>query len=259
VCREDNRNNSKEFLDMNGNRTNGPPLTARPLIEPALPNRRQFVKCLVVSGATLTADGLLNRRSEAAPGPRLSRVLVDYNKCTGCRTCETVCAQHNHKVKVDGEEVLGLGNPDLANIRVHSFYPDVDVPIVCLMCGDAPCIEVCPTGPDDHGRRAIYRDAKTGAIKIDFDRCILCNLCANACAQQRVGVINFDGQTLLDGRLCTLCDGDPQCVKHCPYDALTHDTGPIDGKQYAVPAEQIAKELADRWYSFHEDEGGPQQ
>jgi Fe-S-cluster-containing hydrogenase component 2 len=243
---------------MNGNRTNGPPLTAQQLIEPALPSRRQFVKCLVVGGATLTAGGLGNRRSEAAPAPRLSRVLVDYNKCTGCRTCETVCAQYNHRILVDGEKLLGLGNPDLANIRVHSFNPDVDVPIVCVMCGDAPCIDVCPTGPDNQGRRAIYRDAATGAIKIDPGRCIVCGLCANAC-QQRTGAINFDMQGMPDGRLCTLCDGDPQCVKYCPYEALTHDTGPIDGKQYAVPAEQIAKELADRWYGFHEDEGGSQQ
>jgi hypothetical protein len=48
-------------------------------------------------------------------------------------------------------------------------------------------------------------------------------------------------------------------VKYCPYEALTHDTGPIDGKQYAVPAKQIAKELADRWYGFQEEEGGSQQ
>jgi Fe-S-cluster-containing hydrogenase component 2 len=244
---------------MNGNGTNDLPLTARQLLTPRLPNRRQFVKCLVVSGATLTASELASRRGEAAASPRLSRVLVDYNKCTGCRTCETVCAQHKHKVRIEGEHVLGLGNPDLANIRVRSFYPDVDVPVVCLTCGDAPCIDPCPVGPDEHGRRAIYRDAKTGAITIDPNRCIVCGFCANACEQERVGAINFDMQALPDGRLCTLCDGDPQCVKHCPYGALTHDLGPIDGKQYAVPAEQIAKELAARWYGYDDEEGGSRQ
>jgi len=57
----------------------------------------------------------------------LKGIVVDFDKCTGCKTCETACSAFNHKVKVNGKMVNGLGNPWLANIRVHHFNPDVDI------------------------------------------------------------------------------------------------------------------------------------
>lgn len=38
-------------------------------------------------------------------------VLVDYKKCTGCRTFESVCSAYNNPIRINVETLLGLGNP----------------------------------------------------------------------------------------------------------------------------------------------------
>jgi aldehyde:ferredoxin oxidoreductase len=63
-------------------------------------------------------------------------ILVDYSRCTGCRTCETVCSAYNHPKRFNAELLNGAGNPYLSNIKVYGFNPDVDVPTVCAMCPD---------------------------------------------------------------------------------------------------------------------------
>jgi carbon-monoxide dehydrogenase iron sulfur subunit len=237
-------------------------LTVRDLIPSPLQDRRSFIKTIVIGGLSVaTVGGVVVPRAAAETDragrrPQYSMILVDFNKCTGCRTCETVCAQYNHKTVVDGEELQGLGNPYLANIRVYPFNPDADVPVVCVMCRDNPCIAACPVEPDEQGRRALYRDPKTLAIKVDPDRCIGCSACAEACQTQRVGAIIPNRETKLPERMCTLCDGDPQCVKYCPYGALSHIVGGIDGRHYGLSAEKIAEELIRRWYGSQEQKGG---
>jgi hypothetical protein len=58
----------------------------------------------------------------------------------------------------------GLGNPRYSNIRVESFNPAVDVPNVCAMCADTPCVNACPVEPDPKtGRRGL-------GMKILWDR-----------------------------------------------------------------------------------------
>jgi Fe-S-cluster-containing hydrogenase component 2 len=176
----------------------------------------------------------------------LTMILVDYSKCTGCRTCETVCSAFNHKQTINGETLNGLGNPDVANIRVYGYNPDVDVPAVCAMCPDNPCIEACPVDPDPvTGRRALYRDSKTLAITNDLDRCIACGSCAEAC---RVGVILPNVETNKPEHMCTLCGGDPQCVKYCPFGALSQVKVDTSQKFYAMRPEQIAEKLQHEWY-----------
>lgn len=224
-------------------------------------NRRDFMKRMAVGVAgsvLLDKFGLVHLSSvQAEQAVTYRMIAVDLGKCTGCRTCEAVCSAFNHKVKVNGEWLNGLGNPHLTNIRVHGFNPDVDIPAVCAMCPDNPCIEACPVEPHlETGRRALYRDEKTGAIKNDLERCIACGNCARACKAQRVGVIYSNPRTNKPERMCTLCDGDPQCVKYCPYGALSYVELDLGDKFYGKPPELIAKELIRRWYGTSGEEGG---
>jgi Fe-S-cluster-containing hydrogenase component 2 len=176
----------------------------------------------------------------------LNMILVDYTKCTGCRTCETVCSAYNHQITVNGETLNGLGNPDLANIRVYGYNPDVDIPVVCAMCPDSPCIESCPIDPDPKtGRKALYRDEKTLTIKNDPERCEACGSCSEAC---RTGTIIPNPETDIPEHMCTLCGGDPQCVKYCPYEALSLVKIDTSRKFYAMKPDQIAEQLIDEWY-----------
>jgi len=222
--------------------------------------RRDFIKQVAVGGGgviLLGRLGLLHLSSvQAEEGVIYRMIAVDLKKCTGCRTCETVCSAYNHKEKINGELLNGLGNPHLTNIRVHGFNPDVDAPAVCAMCPDNPCIEACPVEPHPKtGRRALYRDDKTGTIKNDLERCIACGNCAKACREQRVGIIYPNPETNKPERMCTLCDGDPQCVKHCPYGALSYVEVDLGSEFYGKSPQFIAEELARRWYAIDGKEG----
>ena len=214
-------------------------------------SRRRFMTTALGGGAMVIMGqfGVLRlaraAAGDAGPAP-LSMIMVDYAKCTGCRTCETVCSASNHKQVVGGESLMGLGNPDLANIQVYGFNPEVDVPAVCAMCPDTPCIEACPVDPDpDTGRRALFRHTATRAITNDPERCIGCGSCAEAC---RVGVIRLNAESDRPEHMCTLCGGDPQCVKHCPYGALSHLKVDTDRKFYGQRPEEIAEQLIEKWY-----------
>jgi len=214
--------------------------------------RRDFIKGVGIGGGAVVLLGQFGVRAAAwalSGDHELKMVLVDYSRCTGCRTCEAACSAQNWPVSIAGRELPGLGNPRFANIRVHSFNPDVDVPNVCAMCSDTPCVKACPVEPDAKtGRRALYRHQATRTIHNDQGRCIGCRSCAKACAAERTGVITPNPVTGKPERICTLCGGDPQCVKRCPFGAISHVEVRRDRKFYGLGPEKIAAELARGWY-----------
>jgi len=220
--------------------------------------RREFIKNMAVGSGAVVLFGNLGllqlsckRLGQEGNGRFYSMILVDYSKCTGCRICETVCSAYNNKQKVKGKVLPGLGNPFYSNIRVYSFNPDVDIPAICAMCPDNPCINACPVPPDPKtGRKALYRDDKTSVIKNDPNRCIGCGSCAEACSARGVGVIVPNLETNKPEGVCNLCGGDPQCVKYCPYGALSLVEVSPDEEFYRMPPDIIAKELAKRWYTI---------
>jgi carbon-monoxide dehydrogenase iron sulfur subunit len=216
--------------------------------------RRDFVKNLAVgSGALVLLGNYKILFSSTNDEGIIKAIVVDFNKCTGCRICETVCSAFNFRQTINGESLQGLGNPFLSNIRVQHYNPDVDIPSVCAMCPDYPCIEACPVPADPKtGRKALYRDEKTLAIKNDIDRCIGCGKCAEACKTKSVGVIILNPETNKPEHICNLCDGDPQCVKYCPFDALSYLEVDTKREFYRMSPDTIAEELKERFYNIKE-------
>lgn len=133
------------------------------------------------------------------PRPRkrknMRTVTLNPAKCVGCRNCEYACAF---------QRTSDFARKD-SMIRVN-YYPDgpACIPMTCLHCKEAFCLEVCPAG-------AISRDGETGAVKIDETRCAGCKMCMLACP---FGNIHFSG-TAMVSRKCDLCQGEPNCVKFC--------------------------------------------
>ena len=127
-------------------------------------------------------------------------VAVDPDSCVACRNCEYACA-----FRQSGDFARSA-----SHIRVN-FYPQerACVPLTCMHCGEAWCLEVCPAA-------AISRDPGTGAVMIDETRCAGCKMCLLACPY---GNVHFDPE---DGvsRKCDLCGGDPVCVRCCTSGAL---------------------------------------
>lgn len=133
----------------------------------------------------------------------IQHIEIDEEKCSHCMKCMLVCsAQHE-----------GLFNPRLARLKVEEDYIKGRLPnTYCRQCpSPAPCEEVCPT-------EAISRNPKTGALVIDEEECSACEACVDACPYNP-GVIWIHPFKRVAMK-CDLCDGDPQCVKYCPREAV---------------------------------------
>lgn len=150
-------------------------------------------------------------------------ISVDPTKCAGCRTCELVCSVKNE----------GIANPYLARIHVVKWeFECFEIPMVCRQCDNPFCMAVCPV-------KAITRDENLGRVVVDYNRCIGCRACVQACP---FGGMKYDTRKQRVVK-CELCDGDPTCVKFCSTQAL----------QYVDPAQLDIKkkrESASRGYEL---------
>ena len=127
-------------------------------------------------------------------------LYVDYEKCTGCRLCELVCAVSHD----------GISNPARSRIRVMKWEAEgLYIPMTCQQCQDAPCLSVCPV-------KAISQEEETGRVTVDYNACIGCRSCVSVCP---FGAMSFNA---IDRRVlkCDLCEGDPQCVRFCEVKAV---------------------------------------
>jgi len=128
-------------------------------------------------------------------------LIIDHEKCTGCRLCELVCSVYHD----------GVSNRTRSRIHIIKFHNQgIFFPMVCQQCQDAACMAICP-------KDAIYRDEELGRVMINYDLCIGCKMCVAACPFGGMG-INKDGTVIK----CDLCDGDPQCVRFCDMKAVDY-------------------------------------
>ncbi len=133
----------------------------------------------------------------------LKTLIVDAQKCVGCRTCESYCALKHE----------GTCNPLRARIHVVKWEQEgIFVPVNCRRCEKPACEAVCP-------KHATHRNYATGAMEVDRTRCIGCLSCVFACPFGAT----FADPTTGDVLKCDLCDGDPTCAKVCPAGALTFE------------------------------------
>jgi Fe-S-cluster-containing dehydrogenase component len=133
------------------------------------------------------------------PAPRYLRV-IDLGVCIGCGACEAVCDfLHGRPFIVVYRTTIGL-----------------DVPVSCMHCARAPCIEACPTG-------AMTRD-QSGAVYVIESRCIGCLSCLYACP---FGIPELEKTSKVAVK-CHLCrdlrkEGlEPACSAICPTGAILY-------------------------------------
>jgi len=95
-------------------------------------------------------------------------MAIDLKKCVGCMACTIACKTTNHTRP-------GIFWNVVKDLEVGK-YPSVRryfLPILCMHCENATCIEVCPT-------RASYR-RDDGIVVIDYDKCVGCKACIENC------------------------------------------------------------------------------
>lgn len=154
-------------------------------------------------------------------------LMIDYEKCTGCRQCELVCSVSHD----------GVSNPSRSRINIIKWESEgLYIPMSCQQCEDAPCMTVCPV-------KAIHRDQDLDYVKIDYDVCIGCRLCVAVCP---FGAMNYNG---IDKKVfkCDLCEGEPNCVRFCEVKAIDYvDTDELSmlKKRNAAQKQSVAQKKA---------------
>jgi len=128
-------------------------------------------------------------------------LVIDSEKCTGCRKCELVCSVYH----------TGTSDPQRSRIKILKWdHVGFYLPVSCQNCDHASCAEVCPSG-------ACRKDEKLEVAVINSKRCIGCKSCVLACP---FGVPTFDKVEGISVK-CDYCGGKPQCVPACKAGALS--------------------------------------
>jgi len=131
----------------------------------------------------------------------MKRILVNVDRCCGCRTCELACSFEHEKgfrpsvsrVTVMKEDGLGF-----------------DLPVICWHCDHCIPAERCPVN-------ALQRGAE-GLICVDEEKCTGCGSCTTLCPSGAIKLHPSKHTPLL----CDQCGGRPMCVKKCPTKALRY-------------------------------------
>ena len=136
-------------------------------------------------------------------------ITVDPELCAGCMRCVHTCALFN----------FGVGSHELSRMRMlaSTKYEFDAYAAPCQQCVDPQCLRYCPVG-------AISVNNTTGARVIDDARCMGCQTCIQHCPYTPPRIA-FDSVRKKASK-CTLCNGNPQCVKACPTGALQYYTNP---------------------------------
>jgi molybdopterin-containing oxidoreductase family iron-sulfur binding subunit len=95
-------------------------------------------------------------------------MVIDLKRCIGCNSCVIAC-----KVEHNVPNTIALTSVLEKEVGKYPNVTRVFLPVLCNHCERAVCVEVCPTG-------ATYAQ-EDGVIMIDWDKCIGCKACIEAC------------------------------------------------------------------------------
>jgi carbon-monoxide dehydrogenase iron sulfur subunit len=169
----------------------------------------------------------------------MDEVFVDVRRCTGCRSCEIACAvEHSASKNLYGavfEQPRSQKRIHVESARVYAY------PVRCVHCSDPACVAACPNG-------AMSRDAASGAVSVNADRCQGCFMCAMVCP---FGAISAHPTAKVAVK-CDFCPDrrakglQPACVSACPTKALRYgDEADLAKTKRTEVAERVAKTVTD--------------
>lgn len=186
--------------------------------------RRKFLKFgfavtgVFLGGTILTLTSVKNVRgmgSNVLPkagefpySPHYTMVIREH-LCIDCGRCTVACVKTNDVPHYGWRTTILEKQRDFGSGKIGSVF----MPILCNHCNRPPCVRVCPT-------TATYKDAKTGIVVMNSDRCIGCKTCMTACPYnaryfkeetRAVDKCNFCWDTRLSKG-----ETDTACVEVCP-------------------------------------------
>lgn len=153
----------------------------------------------------------------------MKRILVNVDRCSGCRQCEMICS-FSH------ENTFGSSISRITVIKEDIF--GFDLPIACWHCNPCNAMENCST--------EALEKKKDNLIFVNEEKCVGCGRCLETCT---IGAVKLhpERKTPL---ICDQCSGKPQCVEKCPTKALTYAE---TAEQQPKLPNQILEETLRRW------------
>ncbi|MBU0486167.1 MAG: 4Fe-4S dicluster domain-containing protein [Proteobacteria bacterium] len=205
------------------------------------------------SSSAVNADPHATAKAVAPTGKRLG-MAIDINKFAKDKDLAQRCINACHSI----HNVPDYGNPKdeikwIWTDKFENVFPDhsqykkndalhkMDIVTLCNHCNNPPCVRACPT-------KATFKNLETGAVLMDFHRCIGCRFCMAACPYgarsfnwrspremdkdgnyKFIKHVNLEFPTRMRGVVekCNLCSErlaegkEPACVEACrPTDAM---------------------------------------
>lgn len=169
-------------------------------------------------------------------------LLIDVTKCSGCHNCFLACRDeyydNDYSPYSAPQPLEGQFWMQVKEVERGSYpKPKLDyIPIPCLHCADAPCIDVAADN-------AVYR-RDDGIVIIDPEKARGQKAIVNACPYRVV----FWNKELEIPQKCTMCahrldqgDKEPRCVEACPTGALAF--GDLDDPDSAISTLAAEKKI----------------
>lgn len=141
-------------------------------------------------------------------------IVVDADRCIGCKACEIHCWNEHRVEREIGEtsvRILHIDGPSPDPNAFVGYYP---YPHTCSHCEEPECVEHCPAG-------AIKKE-ENGMVQVYEDKCIGCQTCSTVCPNYFFTYSRSSGKTLkCDGCFLRLKEGWwPACATKCSMKAI---------------------------------------
>ena len=139
-----------------------------------------------------------------------NKIYAKPEACVACRLCEIHCIVAHSKSQ-DMVKAFKIETPrPLPRLHVEQQGP-LSFALGCRHCDEPLCLYSCLTG-------ALSKDAETGIVSLDKEKCIGCWTCVMACPYGAV----VPDMTSKKASKCDLCShlDVPACVANCPNEAL---------------------------------------
>ena len=151
------------------------------------------------------------KNTPASPRSERLALLIDLERCTGCKSCEAACKMEHR-----------LGPGEYRNKVVWASALEeaglAFLTLTCQHCERPACLRACPVNP-----KAIAKDPVTGIVRVDESRCTGCGECVIACPYSAMGY-DAKGHHAVKCDLCVdrRAEGaaTTACASVCPTQAI---------------------------------------
>jgi len=187
-------------------------------------DRREFLRTVGIAGGTALAASSATAAESKDSALEFRSVLVDLQRCIGCRKCEAACAAENGLPIPENledpsifDEIRDTTTDEWTVVnRYQTDVGEVFVKKQCMHCNQAGCSTACLT-------RAMYK-TKEGPVIWRESKCMGCRFCMVSCP---FDIPRFEYDSAVPKiQKCIMCwerlkEGEqPACVQVCPVDAL---------------------------------------